>query len=361
MKIIFCKPFGVNYRGGSINGIDSPLPEVSIASHPLTMPVKTRKIQLIFVIYWLLLGYIVAALIFWFIALNQQNQQMARFKIERLNKESQIYDSLLTNINIEKKKKTIQYIGEGSTFLLLILCGAIFVYRSFRKQLRQGIEQQNFMIAITHELKTPIAITKLNLETLQKRRLDESQQQRLIHNTLQEANRLNTLSTNMLLSSQIEAGGYQMTKEETNWTDIVKTGVKDFCTRYPERTVVVDIEQDIFVAGDKLLLEIIVNNLIENALKYSAKDAPIKVLLFSKSKQAVLQVVDQGAGIAEDEKQKVFQKYYRIGNEATKRAKGTGLGLYLTKRIVTSHGGKIIIINNSTVGSTFEVTLDAES
>ena len=131
---------------------------------------KTKRIELIYFIYWILLAYIIAALVFWFIALSKQNQQMTFYKLERLETSSASYPQQVSAIEKEKKLKTAQYIGEGSTFLILILAGAVFVFRSVRKQLRQSQEQQNFMIAVTHELKTPIAVTRLNLETLQKKK-----------------------------------------------------------------------------------------------------------------------------------------------------------------------------------------------
>ena len=322
---------------------------------------KPKKIQLIFVIYWVLLAYIIAALIFWFIALNKQNSQMTIFKLQKLKSEDKNYVEQYLKIEDEKRRKTAQYAGEGSIFLLLILAGAIFVFRAVRRQLKQSQEQQNFMIAITHELKTPIAITKLNLETLQRRKLDETQQHRLIHNTVQEANRLNTLCNNMLLSSQIEAGGYSAVEEEQNWSTIVQNCCTEFSNRYPDRIINEQIEEDVFVIGDELLLEIIVNNLVENALKYSPKDAAIQVVLSKQKHIAKLEIKDIGPGIANDEKKKVFHKFYRIGNEATKRAKGTGLGLYLTKRIITNHKGDITVTDNPGGGSIFVATLKAEA
>jgi two-component system sensor histidine kinase CiaH len=325
------------------------------------LPSKPKKIQLIFVIYWILLAYIIAALIFWFTALMQQNQQMTTFKLQRLKSEDVNYTEQYLRIEDEKRRKTAQYIGEGSIFLLLILAGAIFIFRAVRRQFRQSLEQQNFMIAITHELKTPIAVTKLNLETLQRRKLDEMQQQRLIHNTVQEANRLNTLCNNMLLSSQIEAGGYRGVDEEVSFTNIVSECCHEFSTRFPERRLQQEIAEDVFVIGDQLLLQIVVNNLVENALKYSPKDSPVTVVLEKKSNIAVLKVIDNGAGIAREEKKKVFQKFYRIGNEATKRAKGTGLGLYLTKKIINTHKGTINIGDNPGGGSIFAVSLKAEA
>ena len=325
------------------------------------MPAKSKKIQLIFIIYWILLAYIIAALVWWFIALSTQNNQMTLFKMDELKADNPNYITQYEKIENEKKRKTAQYIGEGSIFLLLILAGAIFVFRSVRRQLKISHEQQNFMIAITHELKTPIAVAKLNLETLQKRKLDETQQQRLIHNTLQETNRLNTLCNNMLLSSQFEAGGYRITNEEINWSELVTACVNDFIIRYPERNIRQQIQPEIFTIGDHFLLQIAVNNLVENALKYSHKESTIDITLSQADKFAFLQIKDEGMGIANEEKKKVFEKFYRIGNEATKRAKGTGLGLYLTHKIISTHKGKIIVSDNDPVGSIFAVQLKAEA
>ena len=139
---------------------------------------KTKRLRLIFVVYWVLLIYIVSALVYWFIALNVQNRQMIQFEKEQLKKDSPTYIDDIQKLNSIEKRKTIQYIGEGTTFLLLILASAVFIFRSVRRQFISTQQQQNFMMAITHELKTPIAVTRLNLETLLKRKLEISKQVR---------------------------------------------------------------------------------------------------------------------------------------------------------------------------------------
>ena len=158
------------------------------------MTAKPKKIKSIYVIYWVLLAYIIAALVWWFIALMQQNQIMVNIRKAELIKSDYNYDLKFKAIEEDRKRKVAQYVGEGSIFFLLIIAGAVFVFRAIRRQLKHSQQQQSFMMAITHELKTPIAVAKLNLETLLKHKLDENRQQRLLHNTLQEANRLNDLS-----------------------------------------------------------------------------------------------------------------------------------------------------------------------
>jgi signal transduction histidine kinase len=215
------------------------------------------------------------------------------------------------------------------------------------------------MMALTHELKTPIAVAKLNLETLQKRKLDAMQQERLIQTTLQETNRLNALCNNMLLSSQIDAGGYAVTKEETNFSELIRNCAQDFILRFPQRKVISDIRENLFINGDRLLLQMAVNNLVDNAIKYSPKEATVTLCLHEYNNRIVLEVKDEGMGITAYEKEKIFNKFYRAGNAATRAAKGTGLGLYLTKKIIRQHNGSIFVSDNTPAGTIFTITFNA--
>jgi signal transduction histidine kinase len=319
------------------------------------MPERSKKLRSVFILYWFLLAYILAALVWWFIALSRQNRQMAQYEIQQLNKTDISYQASVNEIRSLQKRKTTQYLGEGITFFLLIVTGAVFVFRAVRRQLKNSQEQQHFMMALTHELKTPIAVAKLNLETLQKRKLDDQQQQRLLQITLQETNRLNALCNNMLLSSQIEAGGYRITSEETNFSELVNTCVQDFITRFPQHIISFSIKEELFVQGDQLLLQMLVNNLVDNAIKYAPKELPVIVSLAEENNKVVLQVKDQGKGISDDEKQKIFTKFYRVGNPATKAAKGTGLGLYLSKKIAAQHNANISVTDNNPSGAIFTV------
>jgi len=280
-----------------------------------------------------------------------------KYEMEQAHTTDINYQARVNEIKELEKRKTAQYIGEGVTFFLLIMAGAFFVFRAVRRELRISREQQNFMIAITHELKTPISVAKLNLETMQKRKLDEPQQQRLIQTTLEETNRLNALCNNMLLSSQIEAGGYRLTNEETNISELIGGCAQDFVRRYPQQKIDANIAPDIFISGDRLLLQMLANNLIENAIKYGAKELPVSVSLSEENDSIFFRVKDQGRGIASEEKVKIFSKYYRVGNAATKAAKGTGLGLYLCKKIAERHNANISVTDNTPSGAIFTVTL----
>jgi signal transduction histidine kinase len=253
------------------------------------------------------------------------------------------------------RRNNVKYITEGITFLILIFIGAAFVFRAVRRQFILQQQQQNFMMAVTHELKTPISVAKLNLETLQKHQLDSEKQQKIIRMTLQETARLNTLINNILVSSQLEGGGYFFTKEELDFTSLVRDSIRDARSRYPERIFLENIEADIEITGDSLLLHLMISNLVENAVKYSSKEKPIAFRLSKINHTVELNILDEGIGIDDTEKKKVFEKFYRIGSEATRKTQGTGLGLYLCRKIAEDHNADILVTNNQPEGSIFTV------
>ena len=101
----------------------------------------------------------------------------------------------------------------------------------------------------------------------------------------------------------------------------------------------------------------VITNLIENAIKYSEPDTEVRIKLHSDNSNVFLEVADNGSGIPENEKGKVFDKFYRVGNEDTRKTKGTGLGLYIVQHIVKMHNGKIEVRNNHPSGTVFEIRL----
>lgn len=309
-------------------------------------------------LFWFLLVYIVAALIWWFISLEIQNREMTALKLQQLSIADAQYDSRMAAIKSEQQRASLKYIGEGITFLALTLAGAFYVYRSIRKQIELSQQQQNFMMAITHELKTPIATTRLSLETIQRRKLDEAQQQKLINSALAETNRLNILTNNILLAAQMEEKNFRRHNETLQLGNITHTVVQDYRQRFPQRIIHVNTT-DAVIEGDELLIQIALSNLIDNALKYSPKDQPVLVKLREEQGMIRLEVADQGAGISEKDKENIFRKFYRLGDESTRKTKGTGLGLYLTRKIIEQHNGDISVINNTPQGSIFVIQFPA--
>jgi two-component system, OmpR family, sensor histidine kinase CiaH len=307
------------------------------------------------IICWLLLIYILAALIWWYIALNLQNNQMAANNLGMLTHNDPSYVEKVEKINSYHDRLSAAYKSEGLVFLLVILAGAIFLRSVIMRQIRIQRQQQNFMMAITHELKTPISIARLNMETLLKHALDETKKEKILKSSLQEINRLNTLTGNILVSAQLEDGSYPFHKEELNFSQVVSDSYQEFVNRFPNRPWKKDWSAGLFVSGDPLLMQILVNNLIENAVKYSPPASLVTIILKKEGEQGVLEVKDEGVGIPKKEYKRIFQKFYRVGNEDTRTAQGTGLGLYLCRKITQDHKMRLGVSDNQPKGTLFTV------
>jgi len=313
-------------------------------------------------IYLFVLAYTILALVWWGVLLFMQSEQIARFEVQNLELRTDSishpveYHQELQRIETTEKRRTVMFFGEGVIFLAIILLGGFFVYLAVYKQMKLSQQQQNFLMAVTHELKSPIAAAKLNLETLRKHRLDEEKQHRLLDNTIRETNRLDQLCNNILLASQMESQRYQLYREDLDFSALIETGVKEIQSRIPTHTIQAHILPDVWLNGDKFMLQIMLSNLVENAAKYSPKNTVIDVALTATANQLKLKVTDEGPGIPIDERRRIFLKFYRIGNENTRKSKGSGLGLFLTEKIVQQHGGTITVKDNVPAGACFEIT-----
>lgn len=323
---------------------------------------KMQEGKTVSFIYFLVLAYTILALVWWGILLFRQSEHIANFEKQnlslRIDSLSQPIEHQLEMQRIEKEAqfRSFMYFGEGSIFLLVILLGALFVYRAVWKHMKLTRQQQNFMMAVTHELKSPIAAAKLNLETIRKHRLDEAKQLRLIDNTIHETNRLDQMCNNILLAAQLETHRYRLFKEQVDLSALLEIWVKELQDRITTHEVKASILPHVWFTCDKFMLQMVLSNLVENAVKYAPKQTIITVKLFEKDHQLKLQVADEGPGVPLEERTKIFLKFYRIGNENTRKAKGSGLGLFLTQKIVEQHGGAIVVKENIPVGACFEIT-----
>ena len=317
-------------------------------------------------LYLLLLAYIITAVVFWEMSLQKLSGRI--YAQEMITLKSRIdstatpveYNAELASRKHDLERRTMQYIGEGGTFIVVILIGAAVVYSSLKRRFMLSRQQNNFMLAVTHELKTPIAAIKLNLQTMEKHQLPPDKMAPLVGRSVKEANRLNDLCNNILLASQLEGGTYKTTHDTIDLSQLAEDAVAEYAARHPQRFEE-EITPGCMVNGDKVMLQIALNNLLENAVKYTPSDKPITVVLEKEGNRVVLQVRDLGTGITDEEKKKVFDKFYRVGSEESRKAKGTGLGLYLTCKVITQNRGQIIVKDNQPNGAIFEISLPAGS
>ncbi len=260
-------------------------------------------------------------------------------------------------VNIDSSRMPM-IMGEGAVFLFLLGIGAYFIHASIKKEDRLKEQQQNFLMSITHELKSPLASIKLSLQTIVRRELEKQQRDVLIKNSLKDVERLDDLVENMLLATKIESRTYSFPKEVFDFSDLV-TKVADrlqvhSCGR--EQIIATNVQMGVTIDGDKFALSSVVTNLVENAIKYSGECAEITVELCQIDGKAKLVVADTGLGIPDDEKMHIFDKFYRVGDENVRKSKGTGLGLFIVKEVLQQHDADITVKDNVPHGAVFEVT-----
>jgi len=249
-------------------------------------------------------------------------------------------------------------LGEGSMFILILVVGAYSLHASINKERKLQEQKRNFLLSVTHELKSPLASIKILLQTIQKRSLTKEQLLDFVSKSLLDVERLDDMVENMLLASKIDNRSYTFPKNSFNLSVLVDSIVNRLqITKCDCNQQIIDaeIEPKIEITGDKFALTSVVTNLIENAVKYSSPCSAVAVKLFSKDDKVYLEVADQGIGIADNEKTRIFDKFYRVGSEDTRNTKGTGLGLYIVKEVLDKHQASIKVRDNRPSGSVFEV------
>ncbi len=311
-------------------------------------------------IFYLLVVYILLQFSWWSYLLLELNTEVYDHKIENVRLRDLAPEQKIQEENILNNKMHERWwmvIGEGFVFLVLLMLGSIQTLRSFWKEMILARQQKNFLLSVTHEFKSPLASIKLYLQTILKHDLDKSKTESFINSAISDTDRLNNLVENALLANVIDHKGYSFHKEEVNLSALVRLTVQRVQS-VPglKNRIESNLQEGIFMDADKVAFSLMLNNLLENASKYSPEKSPVKINLQKTNREITLTIADEGNGIPDHEKRKVFQKFYRIGKEETRNTKGTGLGLFIVKYIVEHHRGKISVLDNSPCGSVFEIS-----
>ena len=254
------------------------------------------------------------------------------------------------------RNKIFMIIGEGGVFLILLFLGIWWIKKNVWQDLARAQKEKNFLLAVTHELKTPIAAIRLNTQTLKNRKLTEEQSQDLCIDIITESNRLETLVNNILLATQFEQNTSLGNWQKIDLSALVEAQIKRFQQLFPERPVNSNIQSNIFLQAEENMLVSLLFNLLENANKYSPISEPIAVSVKASEHIVLLEISDFGIGIPNEERKSIFEKFHRVGNEQTRSQKGTGLGLYIVKEICKAHKAEIPMSDNSPRGSRFQIT-----
>jgi len=259
----------------------------------------------------------------------------------------------------EYRRRIVMMVSEGAFFAVLLIVFMGLLWRTFRREVELERQHRNFLSAITHELKSPIAAIRVALETVMSGRADEQASRHFIGNAVADTDRLDLLVQKVLHATRYGSGGSSIRRTRRSVDQVVERAVAGFApgATMAGAVVEVEIEPDLWAEVDDEALTIVVSNLLENALKYGGSPARIELAFRRQGNRLILEVKDNGAGISEEEIPRVFDRFYRAGDEMTRTSQGTGLGLYLVQRIMKAHHGTVEIAETSDRGTTVRATL----
>jgi signal transduction histidine kinase len=228
-------------------------------------------------------------------------------------------------------------------FLAVMFLGLWVIWRSLQSDQELRRRQENFLMAASHEFRTPISSLKLLLETLTLRRFTPEQQLEVLNRAHLELERLHQTSERVLATARLE----RETQPQLQAHDlgrVVQQAVARQRLHLEQRGAVLDLHlsQPLLVNLNPEALEIVLSNLLDNAVKYSPEpQKPISITVFASAGMAVLALEDRGVGISSKETKFVFDQFYRVGSELTRASKGLGLGLYLVKALTERMNGRV--------------------
>jgi signal transduction histidine kinase len=261
----------------------------------------------------------------------------------------------------EYRRRIVMLISEGAFFAILLLVMIGLLWRSVRREVELERQHRNFLSAVTHELKSPLASVRLALETVAAGRASPEEGRKFVGNALGDIARLEDLGEKVREATRFGEGWTELHRQETNVSRLVEDSIETFRRRAMAAGARLreEISPEIRADVDAEAMAIVISNLLENAVKYGGDSPRVEIDLSLDGGTAVLEVSDNGAGIAEEDLDLIFGRFYRSGDEMTRTTRGTGLGLYLVQQIVEAHHGKVEVASSGPVGTIFRVTVPA--
>ena len=273
-----------------------------------------------------------------------------------------VREDVAASVKAKADRRVLMFAMEGSFFVLLTILGAYMIYRTLRQSEELKNRQENFIQAVTHELKIPVASIKLYLETMASGKFDQEKMKGFVPRMLDDCSRLEGLVDNVLEAGRLSRRGHQAKLVESNLSNDLLDYIEEMrpMTERYKMKVVADIEPELRIKSDFHALRRVVTALIDNAIKYSPENRREMTITARKAGARTVEIIfaDKGVGVAKMEQGKVFERFYRTGNENTRSVKGTGIGLFLVKQIISEHRGTVELKSEgSDMGSQFVIRL----
>jgi signal transduction histidine kinase len=236
------------------------------------------------------------------------------------------------------------FLAEGLFFGLLVLMGVLYMFRTLREEIDTEHRQSVFLTATSHELKTPITSLRMYLDTLRERELTPEKRQVMLATMSADLDRLNDLIERLLQAQRVLTPGTTLPLERIDISEETARAARELEHRVHftgKHRLNVDTEYGLFAMADARRWQLVVKNLVDNAVKYSPQGGLVDIYLAKRDGRIELSVTDEGVGFAAEDSARLFERFFRSGREETRSAPGVGLGLYLVREIVTSFKGSV--------------------
>ena len=302
----------------------------------------------------------VVALSWWTILLVKKNAELYQSKMAlvEVTYENADIDAQKGNLQAKKKRQETMIIGEGVFLALSLLIGMLLIQSAYQKQYDIAQQQRNFLLSVTHEIKSPITAIKLVFDTMMRgKKLDESQVISLAESGQHESDRLYKLVENLLMAARID-GLHKYNFQPTNAYKVIEGLLGQYRKLYDSYKFELKGDSEIHINADPTAFTIVANNLIDNAIKYKSPDRSVHVVIeiAQTNNEVAVLFTDNGVGIPESYHKSIFEKFFRIGDEERRKTQGTGLGLFIVKKIIDAHKGHLSVKSAEHDGSQFVTT-----
>ncbi|MBU6387792.1 MAG: HAMP domain-containing histidine kinase [Planctomycetes bacterium] len=274
--------------------------------------------------------------------------------------------NVFSALDAEKASRSSIYwvlLGVGAVLFAFLLAGVILYLIWIIQNINLNRRQSNFIDAVTHELKTPIASLKLYLQTLHRRDVQGPQRQQFYSTMMEDVERLDRLINQLLDVARLQRDQQDpASKEWVSLRSVTQECIERLAKQHSLSLEVFEVSiQDCQVLAHRIDIDVLLGNLLDNAIKYSSAEPYVEVRITFQNQSALIAISDNGPGIPRHLRRKIFSRFYRAGDELERRKPGVGLGLFLVRSIVERLKGSITVSERiKHPGATFLVTLPAQ-
>ena len=259
---------------------------------------------------------------------------------------SHAVDADPSELLLEEQKQRKMIIGEGLVLGFSLLLGIYIIQRSAMREVKGAKQQSDFLLSVSHELKTPISAVKMALQTLERPSLSKDKQQNILKGALKESDRLEKLVQNILLTANLDSHKIDLYLNAVDPEHLIASVLKNYST-YLNDIIVEGPEHRYTIRVDEQNIRQALSNLIDNAFKYRVGKEPVVIRHTISDTAWELSVSNPGIPIPEKDLDRIFRKFERGIQTDIRKKEGTGIGLYIVKQVVAAHRGQIEVKSKS--------------